>query len=380
MLASLCSQEKCGVLLWTVAYVYVMRLAKTRVICYCLYMNSFDTSQEWGAKHITALEHPISEFNARGGLDLDEYQRVEQHLTTEHPDLGKEEWAKLQKELPAFELLEDPSTGQKMRVQKFNWPENSQVAEQTVTFLNMPFSVPADPNHIQYEHYLVAKELGSPFVVFENPAYGDSDKLTQAQKDALKDDGDFGPIAESMLGIANVLGVRKANFMGYSMGAETAAAMAAHASKHGIEVENLFVMEAPRVTTHKPAKLGRDFMSDAGNLKFTWKHPADPVLREVGKLKPSLPKGTLSYGRAMTKGGLSIDLSTALYTQPNMRLTIASAGASKISPSEANNTVFTELRSAYPERSIRRIIIPGEGHAYGDSGQRFAQLGKLVLR
>ncbi len=343
-------------------------------------MNSSGTSPEWNAKHITALEHPISEFNARGGLDLDEYQKVEQHLITEHPHLGADEWIKIQKELPAFELREDPNTGQKIRIQKFNWPEDGQVAEQAVTFMNMPFSVPADPNHIQYEHYLVAKELESPFVVFENPAYGGSDKLTQAQKDALKDDGDFGPIAEYMLGIAGSLGVKKVNFIGYSMGAETAAAMAAHASKHGIEVENLFVMEAPRITTHKPVKLARDFMSDASNLKFTWKHPIDPVLREVGKLKPSLPKGTLSYGKAMTKGGLDADLRTALDSQPNMRLTIASAGASKISPSEANNTVFTGLGSAYPDRSIRRIIIPGEGHAYGDSGQRFAQLGKLILR
>lgn len=343
-------------------------------------MNNFDASREWGAKHITALEHPISEFNARGGLDLEEYQRIEKHLTTVHHHLGKEQWAEVQKELPAFELLEDPITGQKIRVQKFNWPEDGELSEETVTFMNMPFSVPADPDHIQYEHYLVAKELESPFVVFENPAYGDSDKLTQAQKDALRNDGDFRPIAESMLGIANVLGVRKANFIGYSMGAETAAAMAAHASKHDIEVENLFVMEAPRITTHKPIKLARDFMSDAGNLKFTWKHPIDPVLREVGKLKPSLPKGTMSYGRAMTAGGLTNDLRAAIESQPNMRLTIASAEASKVSPLEANNTVFTELRSAYPDRSIRRIIIPGEGHAYGDSGHRFAQLGKLVLR
>lgn len=343
-------------------------------------MEQFYASKEWGARHITALVNPISEFNARGGLDLDEYQKVEQHLATEHPQLGEEEWAKLQKELPAFELLEDPNTGQKIRVQKFNWPEDGEVAEKTVTFMNMPFSVPADPNHIQYEHYLVAKELNSPFVVFENPAYGDSDKLNKAQKDALKDDGDFGPIAESMLGIASSLGVRKANFMGYSMGAETASAMASHASNHGIEVENLFVMEAPRISTHKPVKLARDFMSDAGNLKFTWQHPVDPVLREVGKLKPALPKGTLSYGMAMTKGGLVNDLRMALDSQPNMHLTIASAGASKISPSEANNTVFTELKSAYPERLIRRVVIPGEGHAYGDSGQRFAHLGKLVLR
>lgn len=342
-------------------------------------MEIFDASQAWGAKHITALEHPMSEFNARGGLDLGVYQSLNQHLAAEHPHLGEQDWLKIKQQLPAFDIMHDPRTGQKIRIQKFNWPKGGIVSDQVVTFINMSFSVPADLDNIQYENYLVAKELGAPFVVLENPAYGDSDKLTKAQKVALKN-GDFGPIADSMLGIANTLGVRKVNFTGYSMGAETAAAMAAHATSHGIEVENLWVMEAPRITTHKPLKLARDFMSDANNLKFTWKHPADPVLREVGKIKPSLPKSTFSYGKAMTKGGLATDLIAALDSQPNMKLTLASAGSSKISPTAANNTVFTELRSAYPDRSIRRIIVPGESHTYGDSGQRYAHLGKLVLR
>jgi len=267
-----------------------------------------------------------------------------------------------------------------LRIQRFNWPEDGNVSEQTVTFSNMSFSVPIDPKHIQYQNYLIAKELGTPFVVFENPAYGDSDKLTKAQKEALNSSGDFGPIADTMLGIASVLGTRKANLMGYSMGAETSSAMASNASKHNIEVENLFVMEGPGVQAHKPLKLARDFMSDTNNLKFTWANPVDPVMREISSLKPSLPRGTLSYGRAMIKGTQEDSLRRALDRQPNMHLTIASAGSSKISPSKANNDLFTRLHSDYPERSIRRIIIPGEGHAYGDSGQRYANLGSLVLR
>jgi pimeloyl-ACP methyl ester carboxylesterase len=343
-------------------------------------MEQFNASKEWGTKkQISALENPISEFNARGGLDLNEYRALEEHLATEHPNLGEEQWAEIQKQLPTFELIEDPKSGQKLRIQRFNWPEDGDVSEQTVTFSNMPFSVPIDVKHIQYQHYLIAKELGTPFVVFENPAYGESDKLSKLQKIGLKKFGDFGPIAESMLRIASQLGTHKANFMGYSMGAETAAAMAANASEHGIEVENLFVMEGPGIQVHKPLKLARDFMSDANNLKFTWANPVDPVMREISSLKPSLPRGTLSYGRAMIRGTQEDSLRRALETQPSMHLTIASAGASKISPSNANNDLSSRLHSDYPERYIRRIVIPGEGHAYGDSGQRYANLGRLVL-
>ncbi len=134
-------------------------------------MEQFNASNEWGTKkQISALENPISEFNARGGMDLDKYRALEEHLATEHPDLGKEQWAKIQKLLPKFELMEDSETGQKIRIQRFNWPENGDVSEQIVTFSNMPFSVSLDPKHIQYQHYLVAKELNTPLLVFENPA------------------------------------------------------------------------------------------------------------------------------------------------------------------------------------------------------------------
>ena len=343
-------------------------------------MENFNASKQWGEnKKITALQNPISEFNARGGLDLEDYQAFEKHLENEHPDIGKEDWEKTRTGLPTFELVEDRETGQKIRIQKFNWPADNDVTDQTVTFMNMPFSVAADPDHIQYEHFLVAKELGTPFVVFENPGYGQSDKLTKLQSKDLKVSGDFSSIARPMLGIAKELGTNNANFIGYSMGAETAAAMAANAVNYGIAVDNLFVMESPGVEVHEPVKLARDFMSDANNLKFTWKHPADPVLREVGKLKPALPHGTLSYGRAMVNSNFENSLRVSLITQPQMDLTLASAGDSKISPLQANNRIYDKLRSVYQNR-VHRVIIPGEGHAYGDSGQRFASLTRLILQ
>ncbi len=187
-----------------------------------------------------------------------------------------------------------------------------------------------------------------------------------------------------MLGIASALGTHKANFIGYSMGAETSAAMAANASSHNIEVENLFVMEGPGVQPRESRKekkdLGKNFIGDTNNLRFTWANPVDPVMREIAKLGMPIPHGLLSYGMAMTKGTQENSLRKALETQPGMHLTVASARASKISPANTNNDLFNRLRSDYPERSIRRIIIPGESHAYGDSGERYANLSRLVLQ
>lgn len=343
-------------------------------------MNPEVVPPSWNEKNITALQNPIGEFNARGGMDLAEYLSFQEHLASTHPHLGNEQWDELQKVLPPFELVEDPVTKQHLRVQRFNWPkDNKDVSEQTVTVYNVPFSVPIDLKHLVYQHLLLAEAIGSPLIVIENPGYGESDKLTSAQKSALKN-GDFGPVAESMLGILVNTGAKKINCVGYSMGSDVAAAIASHSSRQGIEVENLFIMESPRVEKQKPVRLGLNFASDANNLKFTWKNPVDPVLSEVAKLGLGLPKGLSTYGRALYKGGLQEDIESALVSQPNMKVTVASAGSSKISSSAANADLNRQLHESFPDRSIRQIVVPGESHAYGDSGRRYAHLAKLALR
>lgn len=163
------------------------------------------------------------------------------------------------------------------------------------------------------------------------------------------------------------------------MGAETASAIAAEAQKYGIRVRNLFVMEGPRVEPQNPLKLAKNFSSDSNNLKFAWKHPADPVMREIAKLDLVTPKGATTYGLAMTKGGVDNDLMAALQSQPDMKLIIGSAGQSKVSPPKASAAVYQKLHNLYPDRT-RRIIMPGESRAYGDTGKRYANLAKIALR
>ena len=338
----------------------------------------FDANAAWHEKHITALENPISEFNARGGSDLADYTRHTEWFLQGHPDLFETMWPVIEAEMPPLELAEDPTTGQQLRLQRYNWPEDGNVGDEPVTISSMSFSVDLGMKPTNYQNYLEATALGTPVIFFDNPSYGKSDKLTTEQKEALKKQGDFGPIARPMLGISKELGVKKANFKGYSMGAEVAAAMAAHAHEYDIEAENLFIMEAPRVVAHPPLKLAKDFLGEANNVKFAWQHPMDPILRQAGQIKLGIPGGLVPYGRAMTRNGITRDVWTAMQTQPTMKLTIASANRSQISPNSANNRLYQSMRDHFPGRT-RRIVIPGEGHAYGDSGRRYAELGRFVL-
>ena len=59
-------------------------------------------NENWHEKKITALENPISEFNARSGLDFSEYQAVVQHINEKHPDQGKEDWERIKASLPSY--------------------------------------------------------------------------------------------------------------------------------------------------------------------------------------------------------------------------------------------------------------------------------------
>lgn len=164
-------------------------------------MQAFHDIPHWRENNITALQHPMAEFNTREGVDLGVYQAVDQHLAEAHPTQGAENWAVTQANLPAVEQFEDRKTGQHLRVQRFNWTEVTDTGAETVTVFNDAFSVPVDMKHVTYQHKLLADALGSPLIVFENPGFGESDKLTQAQKTALRKNGDFKPIAEPMLGI-----------------------------------------------------------------------------------------------------------------------------------------------------------------------------------
>lgn len=328
------------------------------------------------------LEHPVSEFNARGGLDLADYQASKNHMTDAHPTMGADQWEVEKQKIPEAEYYTG-SNGQSLRYQRYNWPEND-VRDQTVTVLNMPFSVAIGQDHVDYQNLLVAEVLGTPVIVLENPGNGKkggpkSDDFTPQQKRALWR-GNFGPIATTMLEGIQQLGIKKLNCIGYSMGAEISAAIAANAAEFSISVGQLFVMEAPRVEKQNPVRLGVNFASGLNSLKFAWDNPIDPVLKEVASLKGAQQHGSLAYGMAMTKGGLQSDLERALYTQPRLELILGNAGASTISPSKANAQLANNLRTSYPLRKIGVNLVPGETHLFRDSGHQYAMMAKLAMQ
>lgn len=236
-------------------------------------------------------------------------------------------------------------------------------------------------DHVQYQNFVLAEALESSVIVFENPGFGESDDLTDVQKEALKSGQGFGEIAKPMLKILKSLGVETIDGIGYSMAGDTMAAIAANASDYDIAVRRLFIFDSPGVEEQKLLTLGKNFFSGGGDLKFAWRNPYDPVLSKT-KLKlsyPYVPYGLTKYGPALAKGTLFKDLKKTGETQPDMIFNIGSAGNSKISPKAGNFSVYSRLKELFPGR-VYRAILPGESHQVRDSAQRFAYIAKLIMK
>ncbi len=328
--------------------------------------------------NIVQLRHPMAEFNAREGMDLDRYLEYSNKIGKGSNADGIIRWADILNEVPAIENYASAHHGQRLRLQRFNWPADGDLSTQTVSIVNTPFSVSLDWNQVLYAHYVLAKSINQPMIAFENPGYGGSDSLSIAQRTALWR-GEFKPVTDTMSDIIQSMGVKSVNAIGYSMGADLAASFAANANKYHINVERLFVMESPRVVPQSVGKLALNFWRETPNLKFAWTHPADPVLRSIVKLDFGLPKGLTTYGPALYKGGFEQDVCQALETQPDMALIIGASGASKVSPKHATTLLYRRISSSYPQHSSRLIIMPGETHSYGDSVQRYSHLVKMAL-
>jgi pimeloyl-ACP methyl ester carboxylesterase len=112
----------------------------------------------------------------------------------------------------------------------------------------------------------------NPVFSFDPPAQGDSDIFTDEQVAALEK-GDFTKVVEPMLKILQKQGIKKAHFVGLSLGAQLSLAAAGIADKFGLEVKSAGAYSIPvrdpndLAVNHErgvPEMLLADFIGDEG--------------------------------------------------------------------------------------------------------------------
>jgi pimeloyl-ACP methyl ester carboxylesterase len=317
-------------------------------------------------------EHPISSFNLNAHGENPDFELA----GVEAPDLTPT--PELKAELADRKTVTDPETEQ-----AFGYVELNRDAEPSNTLVCfLAYSIDTEHEGTKYELEQIALQSGQRLVAFENPSTGLSDKLTTEQKDALKE-GDWSVVAKGMLGAMKAQGLTEVDLEGSSMGARTAMAVAAHAAEFGIKVKNLVLIEPPGLTERSWGGLVRRFLVNEGMVNApqyvktvhdergleSLDSPIDALKNFVKLLKTDVRGNAVAYPKGLGQETALEDLIQALETQPDMKMTMLSGGASEIAPRDDVNETYQVLDENYPGRA-GLVLLPGDTHALGIGAAR----------
>ena len=160
------------------------------------------------------------------------------------------------------------------------------------------------------------------------------------------------------------------------MGARIAASLAANASKYGIEIDSLVLIDPPGMKDRSLPRLTMDFVGENPNLMRYNALSKDPrytdsdTIMDTIKFFASLARqgfdtNFLSYTRAMANGNLADDMMMALGSQESLKITLIYGTESRISNPEEIMKLYKQQLSQVMRQRIRLKLLPGETHALG---------------
>lgn len=316
--------------------------------------------------------NPIAQFNLNitgNNPDFQPKPGVETDLKPAEKLIPSPE---LQAELKDSMLITDPETGQSFEVLHLN-----REAEDDPLIMTLAWSINTQHEGTNYEAEQTAIQTGRPMWVINNPntsALGD--KLSKEQREDLKHGNGFEALANPLLSALKAQGINRASLEGTSMGARIAASLAANASRHGIEIDSLILIDPPGMTDRSLTRLTKDFVGENPNLMRYNELSHDPrytendTIMDTIKFFASLARqgfdtNFLSYTRAMAKGNLADDMMMALGSQERLRITLIYGTESRISSPEAIMNLYRQQLSQVMRQRIRLELLPGETHALG---------------
>jgi pimeloyl-ACP methyl ester carboxylesterase len=296
--------------------------------------------------------------------------------------------ARLLSEVENPQLIADPQTGQQLNTILANREVLAGNPDQAVTvWSSLYMNTINNDDENAYRILELARQMPNRSVLaFDYPNMGGSDRLTPEQKSTKKKDSYF-EVADAQLRIMKELGITKINLVGSSMGGFASLALAVRAAKHGVQVENLIVIDSPG-GKHMPAPLltFRD-LREAGNLDRYHSSPADPAM-EVSRKKISVGKALSDwltkdpwfvYLRSMTKATIFDRAVTALTDQPDMNLVFVNGSESQVSPVRTITDIVKRLQDQVGKERVSQILFSGEGHLTNVQPKRLASLVKSQL-
>lgn len=246
---------------------------------------------------------------------------------------------------------------------------------------HLPVACPIDPNMTMRGLRTFEADPSKQLVMVGNPGavglrYG---KLRFEDMHRVWS-GDLTPVVDPLLSYMSKLGIKRTEELGFSYGADTAAASSSRAEAHDISVSQGVYMESAAAVRRGPglvgaAGLGIDFMSAADELENYVSDTNSPPLNEARELSDvGLTRYLLGLTRpsnicianALAHNGFEGRVRSALARQPDMRATIVWGTASELTDDTSMREVVSSLRQTFDPERVGSMAINGMHHAGGD--------------
>lgn len=239
-----------------------------------------------------------------------------------------------------------------------------------------PMANPADTNMAMRAIRLFAADPSEPLMVLGNPAAIGLRKhriLRQNLKTVWN--GDLAPAVEPAVEYIQHLGVKRADFIGYSYGAEASPVEAAVAKSRDIVAERGVWIEPAAVVQRSLVRLALSFGSTGGDkLKDAVERTGSEALNEardianVGMVRwglGMLRASNLAIAHSMTMPRFVVRAEQALAAQPTLKATVGWGEQSELAVDENMQQVIERLEDHYAAR-VGHMALRGMNHAGGD--------------
>lgn len=226
--------------------------------------------------------------------------------------------------------------------------------------------------------------LSLPFVWIAAAGLHSNYELSSIEKDIIVDDGDFSPIANTGLIVAEWFRWERVHLFGPSMGGNTALAGAGSTFAKNFDLGTVIDCDPTNTEVRRPSQLRKDFMAD-GDLKPA--REASGVDAQLANIK--FVRGNLQFlysalmsinrhvmVRGMIHDRFKHDADQALSAGEVDRLLVAYSDNGHIVEPEIIEPQLSELHQADPDGRLMSVRIEGVDHTWMDN---YLLLGEVAL-
>ena len=280
-------------------------------------------------------------------------------------------WQTLAKELPAPKIFK-PKHGKPIEVVEFG-PKDSD----DVQIYHLAMACGLDPNIMLCVAMLAAVGRGTRIIAVGNP--GAVGRGTGALR--LRDmpgvwRGNLNATVRPTMEYAQANGVRRAVHIGYSFGADKAAAAIGLAAEYNQTVTKAIFMDPAAVMQRSLNNLARAF-DEAGEVLEDYVMAADiPAYREARKVTHKMGHGAVGYiaglfrptnvmiAHALAKDGFETRVRMALKNQPELKVSIAWGSASELAHHGQMTKLTQRVSNDFAGR-VQTLVVEHQRHAMG---------------